>query len=102
MEIKTPLLIVNSQSSSSSTTTTITRTKQTADHALDELRRVEKDLEINFKITECLSKLNRDKVRKSSKSSINGEYERRKYAKRHQETLHQKYRKKIQVKCAYS
>lgn len=74
---------------------TTTRSKQTADHALDELRRVEKDLEINFKIAECLSKLNRDKIRKGKSNS--GEYERRKYVKKHQDALHQKYRRKIQV-----
>ena len=62
-----------------------------SDHALDELRRVEKDLEINLKITETLSKLNSANKEESSHSN------KRTYVKRQQELLYRKYLKKLQV-----
>jgi len=65
-------------------------TRRSTDYALDELRRVEKDLEINLKITECLSKLNRHNHEKNEHS------EKRRYIKRYQESLYHKYLKKIQ------
>ena len=63
-----------------------------SDHALDELRRVEKDLEINLKITETLSKLNSANKEESSHSN------KRTYVKRQQELLYRKYLKKLQVR----
>ena len=65
--------------------------QRSTDYALDELRRVEKDLEINLKITECLSKLNRHNHEKNEHN------EKRRYIKRYQESLYHKYLKKIQV-----
>ena len=74
-------------------TTVITELFQrSTDYALDELRRVEKDLEINLKITECLSKLNRHNHEKNEHN------EKRRYIKRYQESLYHKYLKKIQVR----
>ena len=66
--------------------------QRSTDYALDELRRVEKDLEINLKITECLSKLNRHNHEKNEHN------EKRRYIKRYQESLYHKYLKKIQVR----
>ena len=57
---------------------------------MDELRRVEKDLEINLKITECLSKLHKN-------NHETKHYDKRKYIKKYQEQLYHKYLKKIQV-----
>ena len=51
---------------------------------------MEKDLEINLKITETLSKLN-----SANKEDVGGT--KRNYVKRQQELLYKKYLKKLQV-----
>ena len=60
-----------------------------SDQAQEELRRIGKDLEVNKKITVCLSKLNIKKIENESKKQT--------YARKYQEQLFRKYKNKVTV-----